>query len=102
MLYQLWDWWRLQGNTAGHNDAPKLENKIKNKTHHFDVLVNQGVVWHFHWFSRQPEDFEVKIRVSYGSLDFEGFFVVVVVVFLCNRSTLAYASVAKENKWVTI
>ena len=47
----------------------------------------------------------MKIRVSYGSLDFEGFFVVVVVVvvvFLCNRSTLAYASVAKENKWVTI
>ena len=35
-------------------------------------------------------------------LDFEGFFVVVVVVFLCNRSTLAYASVAKENEWVTI
>ena len=30
------------------------------------------------------------------------FVVVVVVVFLCNRSTLAYASVAKENEWVTI
>ena len=29
-------------------------------------------------------------------------FVVVVVVFLCNRSTLAYASAAKENEWVTI
>ena len=30
VLYQLWDWWRLQGNIAGHNDAPKLEKK-KNK-----------------------------------------------------------------------
>ena len=29
VLYQLWDWWRLQGNTAGHNDAPKLEKKNK-------------------------------------------------------------------------
>ena len=29
VLYQLWDWWRLQGNPAGHNDAPKLGKKIK-------------------------------------------------------------------------
>ena len=31
VLYQLWDWWRLQGNTAGHNDAPKLKKKKKEK-----------------------------------------------------------------------
>ena len=74
VLYQLWDWWRLQGNTAGHNDAPKLKKKKKEKKNSsFCVLVNQGVIWHFYWLSGQPEDFEVKIRVSYSSLDFEGF-----------------------------
>ena len=31
VLYQLWDWWRLQGNTAEHNDAPKLEKNKKIK-----------------------------------------------------------------------
>ena len=29
----------------------------KKKTHHFDVHVNQeGVVWHFFWFSRHPSE----------------------------------------------
>ena len=31
MLYQLWEWWRLQGNLAGHNDAPKVNKKKKKK-----------------------------------------------------------------------
>ena len=32
VLYQIWDWWRLQGNPARHNDAPKLKKiKIKKK-----------------------------------------------------------------------
>ena len=33
VLYQIWDWWRLQGNPARHNDAPKLKKtKKKQKT----------------------------------------------------------------------
>ena len=34
VLYQIWDWWRLQGNPARHNDAPKLRKKKtkQNKT----------------------------------------------------------------------
>ena len=31
MLYQLWDRQRLQGNHAGHEDAPKLGKKKKKK-----------------------------------------------------------------------
>ena len=52
VLYQLWDWWRLQGNPTRHNDAPKVKKKIKKlkkkKLILLDVLVNQeGVVWLF-------------------------------------------------------
>ena len=35
VLYQLWDWWRLQGNPTRHNDAPKVKKKnlkFKKKT----------------------------------------------------------------------
>ena len=40
---------------AGQEDTPK--KKKKKKTHHFDVHVNQeGVVWHFFWFSGHPSE----------------------------------------------
>ena len=34
VLYQLWDWWRLQGNPTRHNDTPKVKKK-KKKTNPF-------------------------------------------------------------------
>ena len=50
-------------------------------------------------------DFEVKIRFSYSSLDFEDFLFFFVLFFFslrCNRTTLTYASVTEENEGVTI
>ena len=84
VLYQIWDWWRLQGNPARHNDAPKLrkkknktkQNKKKKKRTNLILLMScrsrrcRLALFLVFWASGE---FEVKIRLSYNSLDFKDF-----------------------------